>query len=172
MRRLFDNLLCIVVTLVMFAFPVILLGLAPWIGESVMGSAHLSIGNSVHAIVGAVGLMMGSAGGLLLLALPCFALLYMGLSRASRFSTRMLAQSETSVRHRPPVAAPATATGSAAAAATARTAAVRAKVDRALQSPPTRPQDEAEPLRRRSLRLDTGGNRPEHTLSRKQRSEP
>ncbi|MDE3012084.1 MAG: hypothetical protein KGI67_14465 [Pseudomonadota bacterium] len=171
MRRLFDNLLCIVVTLVMFAFPVILLGLAPWIGESVLGSAHLSIGNSVHAIASAVALMMGSAGGLLLLALPCFVLLYMGLSRASRFSTRMLAQGETSARRPTSDAAPATATPGAATAATAHTAAMRAKVDRALQSPPKRPQGEPEPLRRRPLRLDTGGNRPEHTLSRNPRRE-
>lgn len=94
MRRLLDNLLCIVVTIAMFAFPVLLLGLAPWFGDSLIGGLHIHFGTSVFEIFKSVFLMMSSAGGALLLAVPLFALAWFALTRASRFTTWFLSSGQ------------------------------------------------------------------------------
>ncbi len=98
MRRLFDNLTCILVTLCMFSFPLLLLGLAPWMADSMLSRLHIHLGSSPLSILGAVLLMMASAGALMVVAVPAFALLHRALLRLADFSTWLLSAGQAVVR--------------------------------------------------------------------------
>jgi hypothetical protein len=90
MRRLIDSLICILVTICMFAMPMLLLGLAPWIGDSLMTFTHITARRGFLAGIGLILLMMIGAGGLLMVIIPAFAAVYWPLVRLSRFGTRFL----------------------------------------------------------------------------------
>lgn len=94
MRRLIDNLVCILVTLSMFALPVVLVGLAPWLADTVLATFHIHPDRSLASVLDSVLLMMGSAGGMLLLAAPLFGGVFFGLSRLSRFSSALVARED------------------------------------------------------------------------------
>ena len=99
MRRLIDNLTCILVTLCMFAFPLVVLGFAPWLADALLGVLHIHAGTSPLAILGTILLMMVSAGALMLVAVPAFALIHKGLTRLIGFSTWLLSAGQAVVRN-------------------------------------------------------------------------
>jgi len=84
MRKLIEVALLVLATLCMFAFPVLLLGLAPWIGEGLLGMTHMTITHGLYSAIQAIMVMFSSSAGLLLLAMPAFGGILWGLSRALR----------------------------------------------------------------------------------------
>ena len=83
MKRTLDQLICILATGCMFAFPVLLLGLTPWLGERFLDTAHIDIGTSFHAFLRAMLVMLGSSASILLIGIPAFGLVVWGLIHVS-----------------------------------------------------------------------------------------
>lgn len=73
MAKFIDFILCTLSTLCMFAVPVVLLGLAPWMAEHLLHFAHISSYTGFVAALEVIGLMLASSAGVILLVLPLFA---------------------------------------------------------------------------------------------------
>ena len=98
MSRLLDSLICVAITLGMFACPMLLVGFAPYVGDTLMTLLDIRVGKSMLSHLGIVLLMLSSAAILLAVAAPLFAAILWPLSRLSRYGSHLIELAEPALR--------------------------------------------------------------------------
>ena len=84
MRKFTEVFLLVIATILMFAFPALLLGMAPWLGEGMLHLMHFQFSHGLWSAVVAIVTLLGSSAGLMVLAIPAFGGVLWALGKAIR----------------------------------------------------------------------------------------